>query len=166
MSDKISSYIKSKANTGINCSQEQKTLSLITRVLSDIRNNMSKISPAKISNNNGIISKVKRWANDNPQKANSLMISLVGIGAIAGMRAGIKVMKDADARIKTSMRNYDARMKAEKEVLDKKHENNMKVIKEMNDKIREVMNNVDLNDTEASKKAEKEIEEIRSRYKH
>jgi len=166
LSDKISNYIKSKANSGIDCSQEQKALSLITRLMNDIRNNMSKISPTTISSNNSVISKVKTWANDNPDEAALLIANLSALGLVTGMAVGVKAMKGADDRIKNSMKEHDARMKAEKEVLDKKHKDNMKVLDEMHRKIDDVIKNVDLGDTEAVKKAEKEMERIRKQYRH
>ena len=100
LSNEISNDIWNKSKRGINCSQEQKTLSLIARILNDIRNNMTKISPRKISTNSSIISKVKRWAKDNPGKAASIIISLTSIGAIAGMGAGINAMKNHTAHTK------------------------------------------------------------------
>lgn len=98
LSDKISSYIKSKANAGINCSQEQKTLSLITKVVSDIRSNMSKISPAKISTNNSILSKVDKWAEANPKKATLIIASLGTISVLARIRSRIKTAVDKSVK--------------------------------------------------------------------
>lgn len=166
LSNEISTSIEFKAKRGVNCSQEQKTLSLIARILSDMRNNMTKISPRKISTNSGIISKVKRWANENPTKATSLIISLTAIGAITGMSAGINSLKNIDARIKTDMKNHDAHMRAEKDRLDKEHKDNMKVLDERHRKIDEIIRNVDLSDRHVVNKAIGEMKETRKQYRH
>lgn len=130
LSNEISNDIWNKSKRGINCSQEQKTLSLIARILNDIRNNMTKISPRKISTNSSIISKVKRWAKDNPGKAASIIISLTSIGAIAGMGAGINAMK-----------NHTAHTKAEQETSNENHKNTLKTLAEKYKKINELSNN-------------------------
>ena len=130
LSNEISNHIWNKSKRGINCSQEQKTLSLIARILNDIRNNMTKISPRKISTNSSIISKVKRWAKDNPGKAASIIIGLTSIGAIAGMGAGINAIK-----------NHTTHTKAEQETSNKNHKNTLKTLAEKYKKIDELSNN-------------------------
>lgn len=148
LSNEISNDIWNKSKRGINCSQEQKTLSLIARILNDIRNNMTKISPRKISTNSSIISKVKRWAKDNPGKAASIIISLTSIGAIAGMGAGINAMK-----------NHTAHTKAEQETSNENHKNTLKTLAEKYKKINELSNNPSSYDNYYD-----EIEKIHKQY--
>lgn len=197
LSNRVSARVKNKLDKGESYLNEQKTLSLISRIMNDIKICMSKLSAKKIVNSTSFKKSLGEWIASNPVDALAItaIVTTLGIHIGSGIKNHIdtkdvrefsKYVKNEreESRKRSIERINDYEKELSEAIHTKDRDERKRKLKTIRDKYsnkntqyknlgaydeidekykkqrKDIIDNVNLNDVQASRTAKKKLEEI------